>query len=96
MTEVPITTERSKKQSKNTKTPPRTSITQQSRTDLGRSVKVTTDTKLVLLNRLRDPNLPTNRNCCVMKLTHTFKNVNNPSYQDRAPTANKSGETIKS
>ena len=41
----------SKKQRDNTKTTPKFSITQRLRTDLGRSVGVTTATKLVLLNR---------------------------------------------
>ena len=40
-------TENSKKQSDNTKTPPKYSITQRLRTDLGRTVGVTTVTKLV-------------------------------------------------
>ena len=41
----------SKKQRDNTKTPPKTSITQRLRTDLGRSVGVTIATHLVWLNR---------------------------------------------
>ena len=36
MTKAPTPTEKSKKQSDNTKTPPKTSITQRLRTDLGR------------------------------------------------------------
>ena len=44
MTKAPIPTEKSKKQRDNTKTPPKASITQRLRTDLGRSVKVTTVT----------------------------------------------------
>ena len=43
----PYTTEKSKKQRDNTKTPPQTSITQRLRTDLGRSVGVTKVTQLV-------------------------------------------------
>ena len=35
----------------NTKTPPKTSITQRLQTDFGRSVGVTTDIKLVWLNQ---------------------------------------------
>ena len=42
---------KSKKQRDNTKTPPKTSITQRLRTDLGRSVGVTTATQLVYLNQ---------------------------------------------
>ena len=51
MTKAPTPTENSKKQCDNTKTPPKTSITQGLRTDLGQSVGVTTPTQLVLLNR---------------------------------------------
>ena len=43
---------KSKKQRDNTKMPQKTSITQRLRTDLGRSVGVTTVTQLVLLNQL--------------------------------------------
>ena len=43
--------EESKNQRDNTKTPQKTSITQRLRTDLGRSVAVTTATQLVWLNR---------------------------------------------
>ena len=42
---------KSKKQRDNTKTPPKTSITQRLRTDLGRSVWVMIATQLVWLNR---------------------------------------------
>ena len=42
---------KSKKQHDNEKTPPKTSITQRLRTDLGRSVVVTIATQLVWLNR---------------------------------------------
>ena len=41
MTQAPTPTEKSKKQCENTKTPPKTSITQRLRTDLGRSVGIT-------------------------------------------------------
>ena len=51
MTKTPTPTEKSKKQRDNTKTPPKTSITQRLRTDLGRSVGVTIATQLVWLNR---------------------------------------------
>ena len=50
MTKAPTPTEKSKMQRENTKTPPKTSITQRLRTDLGRSVWVTIATKLVRLN----------------------------------------------
>ena len=51
MTKARKPTEKSKKQPDNTKTPPKTSITQRLRNDLGRSVGVTTATQLVWLNR---------------------------------------------
>ena len=49
----PYTHRKSKKQHDNTKTPPKTSITQRFRTDFGRSVGVTTATKLVWINRFK-------------------------------------------
>ena len=52
------------------KTPPKTSITQRLRTDLGRSVGVTAVTPLVCLNRLRALNLPNNRNSRVIERTY--------------------------
>ena len=52
VTKAPIPNEKSKKQHDNTKTPPKTSITQQLRTELGRSVGVTTASQLLWLNRL--------------------------------------------
>ena len=54
MTKAPTPTEKSKKQRDNTKTPPKTSITQRLRTDLGRSVRVATATQLVWLNRFTE------------------------------------------
>ena len=51
MTKAPTPTEKSKKQRDNTKTPQKTSITQQLRTELGRSVGVTIATQLVWLNQ---------------------------------------------
>ena len=47
LTKTPTSTENSKKKRDNTNTPPKTSITQRLRTDLGRSVGVTTATQLV-------------------------------------------------
>ena len=44
MTKAPTPTEKSKKQRENTKTPPKTSITQRLRTDLGRSAGATIKT----------------------------------------------------
>ena len=54
MTRAPTPTEKSKKQSDNTKTPPNISITQRLRTDLGRSVGATASTQLVWLNRFTE------------------------------------------
>ena len=51
MTKALTQAEYFKKQSDNTKTPPKTSITQRLLTDLGRPVRVTTATQLVWLNR---------------------------------------------
>ena len=51
MTKAPSSTEKSKKQRDNIKTPPKTWITQRLQTDLGRSVGVTAVTPLVWLNR---------------------------------------------
>ena len=48
---------KNKKQRDNTKTPSKTSITQRLRTDLGRSVDVTTATPLVWLNRFMSAQL---------------------------------------
>ena len=61
MTKAPTPTEMSKGQSDNTKTPQKSSIKQRLRTDLGRSVGVTTATQLVWLTGLR-AHLPTPRN----------------------------------
>ena len=52
MTKAHTPKEKSKKQPINTKTQPKTSISQRLRTDLGRSVGVTIATQLVCLNRL--------------------------------------------
>ena len=51
MTKAPTPTETSKTQGDSTKTPPKTSITQRMRTDLGRSVGETIATQLGWLNR---------------------------------------------
>ena len=93
MTTTPTPTEKSKKQRDNTKTP---TITQRLRTDLGRSVGVTTATQLVWLNRctISQPS-HTNRKSCVIKRTYIWKFVNNPPYKDRGPSANQSREAKK-
>ena len=69
MTKAPIPTEISKGQSSNTNNVTKSSIKQQLRTDLGRSVGVTTATQLVWLTGLR-AHLPTPRNSRVIKRTH--------------------------
>ena len=69
MTKAPTPTEMSKGQSDNTNNATKSSITQRLRTDLGRSVGVTTATQLVWLTGLR-AHLPTNRNSRVIKRTH--------------------------
>ena len=50
MTNALTLTEKSEKQRDNIETPPKTSITQRLRTDVGRSVGVTAVTQLVWLN----------------------------------------------
>ena len=69
MTKAPTPTEMSKGQSYNTNNATKNSITQRLRTDLGRSVGVTTATQLVWLTGLR-AHLPTNRNSRLIKRTH--------------------------
>ena len=70
MTKAPTPTETSKGQSDTTQTTPqKSSIKQRLRTDLGRSVGVTTATQLVWLTGLR-AHLPTNRNSRLIKRTH--------------------------
>ena len=64
MTKTPITTANSKTNGQH-KTPPKTSITQRLRTDLGRSVVVAIVIQLVWLNRF-----PTNHKSRVIKRTH--------------------------
>ena len=70
----PYTHRKIKNQRDNTKTPPKTSITQRLRTDLGRSVWVTIATQLVWLNqftRSQPCHLP--QKLCNQK--DTFKNL---------------------
>ena len=67
MTKARTTTEMSKGQSDNTNNATKSSITQRLRTDLGRSVGITTVTQLMWLTGLRAPNLPTPRNSHVLK-----------------------------
>ena len=66
---------KSKTQSDNTKTPPKTSITQRLRTDLGRWVGVTIGTQLQWLNRFcRIPTFPLTAKAVKSK-RRTFKNL---------------------
>ena len=69
MTKAPTPTEMSKGKSDNTNYATKSSIKQRLRTDLGRSVGVTTATQLVWLTGLR-AHLPTNRNSRLIKRTH--------------------------
>ena len=94
MTKAPIPTEMSKGQSENTNNAAKISIKQQLRTDLGRSVGVTTATQLVWFTGLR-AHLPTPRNSRVIKRTHIQKFVNKPPYIDNKPTSTPNGEVIK-
>ena len=66
LTKALIPTEKFKKQNENTKTPPKTSITQRLRTDLGWSIGVTTAIQLVWLNRFTGSK---NSQCVIIK-TH--------------------------
>ena len=67
----PNTPEKSEKQRDNTKMPPKTSITQRLRTDLGRSVEITTATQLVWFNRLTGSQPLIHHNSCVIEGTDT-------------------------
>ena len=58
MTKTPIPTENSKTKGQHTQTPPKTSITQQLRTDLGRSVGVTSNPTGVVKPVNEIPTLP--------------------------------------
>ena len=63
-------------------TPQKIAIKQRLRTDLGRSVGVTTATQLVWLTWFM-AHLPTPRNSRVIKRTHILKIVNKPPYIDK-------------
>ena len=65
----PYTNRNVKRGKVTTQTTPQKRIKQRLRTDLGRSVGVTTATKLVWLTGLR-ANLPNPHNCRVIKRTH--------------------------
>ena len=67
MTKAPTPTEMSKGSSDNTNNATKSSIKQQLRTDLGRSVGVTTTTQLVWFTRFTGPNLPCHRNSRVIE-----------------------------
>ena len=95
MTKAPTPTELSKGQSYNTNNATKSSIKQQLRTDLGRSVKVTTGNPTGVVNLVYGPTFPLPRNSRVIKRTHMWKFVNKPPYIDNKPTATPSGEVIK-
>ena len=84
MTKAASPTEKSKKQRDNTKTPPKTSITQRLRTDLGRSVGVTTANQLVWLNNLTGSQ-PSNLN--VDSDGHTADKMDTRSLHEYEPSA---------
>ena len=71
MTKAPTPTEKSKKQRDNTKTPPKTSITQRLRADLGRSLGVSIATKLMWLNRFTESQ-PLACNLWLVKIKRLF------------------------
>ena len=82
MTKAPIPTENSKTKGQHTQTPPKTSITQRLRTDLGRSVGVTSNPTGVVKPVYGIPTFPLTAKAVLSK-GHTFKNfVNNPPYVD--------------
>ena len=82
MTKPPIPTENSKTKGQHTQTPPKTSITQRLRTDLGRSVGVTSNPTGVVKPVYVIPTFPLTTKAVKSK-GHTFKNfVNNPPYID--------------
>ena len=68
----------SKGQSDNTNNATKSSIKQQLRSDLGRSVGVTTAIQLVWFTRCTGPNLPTHRNSRVIE----DKNMQMVHYSD--------------
>ena len=70
MTKAPTPTEMSKGAVTTQTTPQKSSIKQRLRTDLGRSVGVTTATQPGVVNLVYGPNLPTPRNNRVIKRTH--------------------------
>ena len=71
MTKEPSSTQKSKNEHDNTINATKTSITKRLQTDLGRSVRVTTISQLVLLNQFTgNLNLLTNDKSCVMKRAH--------------------------
>ena len=94
MTKAPTPTEMSKGQSDNTTNATKSSIKQQLRTDLGRSVGVVTATQLEWLTWFTGPPSLSPQQPCNQKDTH-LKFVNKPPYIDNKPTATPSGEVIK-
>ena len=96
MTKAHTQTEMSKGQMTSQTTPQKSSIKQHLRTDLGRSVGVTTATQLVWLTWFTGPPSHSPQQPCNQKDTHLKKIVNKPPYIDNKPTATPSGEVIKS
>ena len=83
-----------KGQSDNTNNATKSSITRRLRTDLGRSVGVTTAIQLVSLTFLRAQPSHSPQQPCNQKDTR-LKLVNKPPYIDNKQTATPSGEIIK-
>ena len=79
----PLYPQQIRKPKDNTQTPPKTSITQRLRTDLGRSVGVTSHPTGVVKPGLKGTNLPTHRKSCVINRTrhciNDAQNTNRPS-----------------
>ena len=95
MTKAPYTSRKSQKGKVITQTTPqKSSITQRLRTDLGRSVGVTTATQLVWLSGLRaqpshSPQQPCNQKDTYLKICKSIP------YIDNKPTSILSGDVIK-
>ena len=71
----PLYQQKIRKPKDNTQTPPKTSITQRLRTDLGRSVGVTSHPTGVVKPGLKGTNLPTHCKSCVINRTWCCINI---------------------
>ena len=91
----PYTSRNVKRANDNTNNVTKNSITQRFRTDLGRSVGVTTASQLVWLTNVRAQPSQSPQQPCIQKDTYLKKIVNKLSYIDNKPTVTPSGEIIK-